>query len=164
MKLEEVEALKGTDTIISIDGHSSKTHSLPDDMTIEKFKSFLLTLTDNKRFDLKFCMDNKQTLKDLIAKSEKIEVTKNYSSKYDLVYYFNDKKHTYKDCNDDSKLKDFKAYLTKEFKDAKKFFKMYFKTEADQKEKIDATSYFDKYGDIMNISMAKFDKKDLTFG
>jgi len=70
MKLEEVEALTGTDTIISIDGHSSKTHSLPDDMTIEKFKSFLLTLTKNKRFDLKFCMDNKQTLGDLKAKSD----------------------------------------------------------------------------------------------
>jgi len=163
MKLEEVEALTGTDTIISIDGHSSKTHSLPDDMTIEKFKSFLLTLTGNKRFDLKFCIDNKQTLKDLKAKSEKIEVTAKYSSKYDLEYYFNDKKHTYS-CDDDTKLKDFKAELTKKFADAKKFFKMYFKTEADQTEKISATSYFDRNGDIMDISMPKFDKKDLTFG
>ena len=79
MKLEEVKALTGTDTIISIDG-KEQTHSLPDDMTIEKFKSFLLTLTGNKRFDLKFCIDNKQTLKDLKAKSEKIEVTAKYSS------------------------------------------------------------------------------------
>jgi len=135
MKLEEVKALTGTDTIISIDG-KEQTHSLPDDMTIEKFKSFLLTLTGNKRFDLKLCTDNKQTLGDLKAKSDKIEVKAKYSSRYDLEYTINGEQHTYKDAKDETKLIDFKKDLLKKFGDEKKYFTIFFKTE--EVEKVDA--------------------------
>jgi len=39
-------------------------------MTIEDFKSYVLTLTGNKPFDLKHMLGNKSTLSDLEKKTE----------------------------------------------------------------------------------------------
>jgi len=39
-------------------------------MTIKELKSFILTLTDMQPFFLKFHMNNDETLKDLIGKTE----------------------------------------------------------------------------------------------
>jgi len=56
-------------------------------MTIEDFKSYVLTLTDNKAFNLKHMIGNEKTLGDLVNKtggaSETIEVSKkDYSKEY----------------------------------------------------------------------------------
>jgi hypothetical protein len=51
---------------ISVFGAEQK-HTLPEDMTIEEFKSFVLSLTNNEVFDLKHLMSNKSTLGDLKA-------------------------------------------------------------------------------------------------
>lgn len=51
---------------ISVFG-ADQTHKLPEDMTIEEFKSFVLSLTNNEVFDLKHLMSNKSTLGDLKA-------------------------------------------------------------------------------------------------
>jgi hypothetical protein len=44
--------------------------TLSDDLTLEKFKSFLLTLTDNKKFFLEHLLNNNQTLGELKALSK----------------------------------------------------------------------------------------------
>ena len=59
-------------------------------MTIEDFKSYVLTLTDNKAFNLKHMIGNEKTLGDLVIKtggaSEKIEVCeKDYSKEYFIL-------------------------------------------------------------------------------
>ena len=79
-------------------------------------------------------MDNKQTLGDLKAKSDQIEVTSKYSSKYELEYHFQGEKLTYS-AKDETKLKDFKDVLRTKIGDdlikPKKFFKMTFKFDQD---------------------------------
>ena len=74
-------------------------HNLPVDMTIEEFKSFVLTLTDNEVFDLKHMLSNKSTLGDLKSKtvawnekflktsSDSIEVLKRDEKKYFTLHY-----------------------------------------------------------------------------
>jgi len=88
---------------ISVFGTEQK-HTLPVDMTIEEFKSFVLSLTNNEVFDLKHMMSNKSTLGDLKSKtvawntkfsesSETIEVLKrDYEKKYFTLYYTKDGK------------------------------------------------------------------------
>ena len=89
---------------ISVFG-AEQEHTLPEDMTIEEFKSFVLSLTNNEVFDLKHMMSNKSTLGDLKSKtvawntkflstsSETIEVLKrDYEKKYFTLYYTKDGK------------------------------------------------------------------------
>ena len=73
MKEEDVKTLKGsTFTTINVFGtDADQKHDLDEKMTIEKFKSFVLTLTDSKPFNLQFMMANNETLGDLKRKTEK---------------------------------------------------------------------------------------------
>jgi len=70
MRDEEVNTIKegGAEFKISIDGKETSV-TLSDDLTLEKFKSFLLTKTDNKKFYLEHLLNNDQTLKELKALS-----------------------------------------------------------------------------------------------
>jgi len=59
-------------------------------MTIEDFKSYVLTLTGNKPFDLKHMVGNKSTLSELENKSKesKIELSeKDYTKEYFTLNY-----------------------------------------------------------------------------
>jgi len=95
MKEDDRAKLSGPDCKISIDGKET-TFQLPDDMTLDKFKSFLLIETGNNKFWLKYLLNNNQTLKELKDKSEIIEVfTKpadikkfklNMTAKFDLTH------------------------------------------------------------------------------
>ena len=55
-------------------------------MTIEEFKSFLLTLTDNKPFNLKHMIDNQKTLGDL--KTQAKEWSKKFSTESETIEVF----------------------------------------------------------------------------
>jgi len=83
MSSEEAGSLSGKEFDIEVFGKAQK-HSLPENMTIEKFKSFVLTLTGNKPFYLNAMMCNEQALSDLAAKGP-IKVFEK-SSKFDLKY------------------------------------------------------------------------------
>jgi hypothetical protein len=62
--------------------------TLSDDLTLEKFKSFLLTLTDNKKFFLEHLLNNNQTLGDLKALSKdqivQVKTVKTVKDKFHL--------------------------------------------------------------------------------
>jgi len=72
MNATKVESFKSkagaVEFTISVFGKDEK-HTLPEDMTIEEFKSFVLSLTKNEVFDLKHMMSNKSTLGDLKSKT-----------------------------------------------------------------------------------------------
>ena len=80
MRDDEYEAIKNqgdlVDCLLSIDGEVRPV-SLRDDMTLEKFKSFLLRETKNKKFFLEHLLGNDQTLGELKAKctDQQINVT-----------------------------------------------------------------------------------------
>lgn len=78
MRDEEVKTIKegGAECKISIDGTETSV-TLSDDLTLEKFKSFLLTKTDNKKFFLEHLLNNDQTLKELkaLSKDQTVKVT-----------------------------------------------------------------------------------------
>jgi hypothetical protein len=57
MNEEDRKTYKGSTTTINVDGKDHE-EDLDDNMTIEKFKSFVLTLTKSKPFFLKFMMGN----------------------------------------------------------------------------------------------------------
>ena len=71
MRDEEYDAIKKQDGLVdfqlSIDSEV-RSVSLRDDMTLEKFKSFLLRKTKNKKFFLEHLLSNDQTLGELKAK------------------------------------------------------------------------------------------------
>ena len=67
MNKTEVQRFKkkgGEEFTINVFGSEQK-HTLPEGMTIEEFKSFILTLTHNEVFDLGLMISNKSTLKEL---------------------------------------------------------------------------------------------------
>ena len=69
MRDEEYEAIKDdlVEFKLNIDDEVTSV-SLRDDMTLEKFKSFLLRKTKNKKFFLEHLLSNDQTLGELKAK------------------------------------------------------------------------------------------------
>ena len=106
-------------------------------MTIGEFKSFLLTLTDNVPFHLKFMMNNNQTLGDLkkkivdwntkypnaTDKSDDIVLfERDKNEKFMLQYEYNGQKEF--KCNRKTKLEDFRKELNNS--DKNKDFKMTF--------------------------------------
>jgi len=58
MNESEAKKLSGKEIKIKIDDKDEITRSLPGDMTMERFKSFVLTLTDNQPFYLNSMLSN----------------------------------------------------------------------------------------------------------
>ena len=73
MRDDVYEAIKSksdlVDCKLSIDDEVTSVY-LRDDMSIEKFKSYLLRETDNKKFFLKHFLNNEQTLGELKAMNQ----------------------------------------------------------------------------------------------
>ena len=63
-EIQRFKSKGGVEFTINVFGTEQK-HTLPEDMTVEEFKSFVLSLTDSEVFDLRLMISNKSTLKDL---------------------------------------------------------------------------------------------------
>ena len=87
MKAPELERLKKDSKksqqyeikFIGKEETKTKKVKLPDDMKLKQLKSFLLTLTNNEPFFLKFHMSTSRTVKDLVEKSDE------WDKKYGVV-------------------------------------------------------------------------------
>ena len=169
----------GEEFTINVFGSEQK-HTLPNDMTIEEFKSFVLTLTDNEVFDLGLMISNKSTLKHLKkqifdwnkqfspSSSDVIEVRKreNINDNKFTLYFINksDKNKVVTIENNKSKdklrhiLQDLEKKLGKpEDRDA---FHLMFADEV-----TDVQSYLNKEQEYIDLTNVKFDKKkDVTLG
>ena len=143
--------------------------TLSDDLTLEKFKSFLLTLTDNKKFFLEHLLNNNQTLGELKALSkDQIVQVKTAKDSFHLNMTSTDgtkfDKAKKEKFSENTKVKYLIDYLQDDNKIDEKAdrFKITFEDGTDAMSYLRTSS--EKLLKFVNRNDPNFDKKNVTLG